>query len=137
MPAKPGTRRESTHPASAAKAITTGNGTAKTAIARAAARLEAAGITTTVPAEEHWTIDWSTELPQEWAEDLLYAVRFCPEQVTTIGARRYRGEHGILFWDTDPEGPVFRRSTGACAEGRSLVWLLPAEFFPDSVAQTR
>lgn len=102
---------------------------------RAAARLEAAGITTTVPAEEHWTIDWSTELPQEWAEDLLYAVRFCPEQVTTIGARRYRGEHGILSWDTVPEGPVFRRSTGACDEGRSLVWLLPAKFVPDPTEQ--
>lgn len=75
-----------------------------------------------VPTTE-WSIEWRSDLPGTWAEDLLYASLFAPEDVAWIGARAYDGEHGILHWATEPSGPVFRREGAEGSQG--LVWLLP------------
>lgn len=100
---------------------------------RVLVQLEEAGIDTSAPTGEHWITDWSSGLPPTWAEDLLYATRFCPEEVSVIGARRHRGEASILSWDAPPEAPAFFRRTGPGPNGRTLVWLLPAESFPSAV----
>lgn len=86
--------------------------------------LAGAGVHVSHEVTQTWAASWtSDDVPATWAEDLMHAVRFAPDEVTRIGARQGDHELAQIEWDTPTLGPVFERQ----GKGRTLVWLRPAD----------
>lgn len=98
--------------------------TASSADDAALATLTAHGIPVADSPETLWTARWDEAATTTWAEDLMHAARFAPEDVSRIGARTgTQRERGMITWDGATQGPVFLRQTEDTA--RTLIWLLP------------
>lgn len=107
---------EQTHPPAAV--------TASSADDAALAILSAHGIPITDSPVTRWIAQWDEIESPTWAEDLMHAARFAPEDVSHIGARTGTPrERGLITWDGATRGPVFSRKTETA--GRTLIWLLP------------
>lgn len=85
--------------------------------------LEAAGIGCVEQVRTPWAARWEQGRPQTWAEDLLHAAEFVPQDVTRIGARRAADEEpGLMSW-REPGLPVAFFRPGR-EDGRAISWLL-------------
>lgn len=92
----------------------------------ALATLSAHGIPVTESPVSRWASQWNEIESPTWAEDLMHAARFAPEDVSQIGARTGTSrERGLITWDGATHGPVFSRETES--PGRTLIWLLPVQ----------
>ncbi|MBD2765032.1 glycosyltransferase [Kocuria sp. cx-455] len=107
---------EQTHPPTGVSALLADDAALATLIAR--------GIPVTDSPVTQWTARWEEVATPTWAEDLMYAARFAPDDVSRIGARTgTRHERGLITWDGATRGPVFSREMQDT--GRTLIWLLP------------
>lgn len=89
----------------------------------ALATLSAHGIAVLDSPATPWVARWEEGVTATWAEDLMYAARFAPEDVSRIGARTgTEYEQGLVTWEGDVRGPVFTRVSEFA--GRTLIWLL-------------
>lgn len=90
----------------------------------ALATLSAHGIPVTDSPVTRWSSQWNEIGSPTWAEDLMHAARFAPEDVSQIGARTGTSrERGLITWHGATHGPVYYRETERT--GRTLIWLLP------------
>lgn len=89
----------------------------------AVALLEAAGIDRTDHVATQWAAHWQSGAPQTWAEDMIHAAEFVPEDVTRIGGRTPGAtEPGLMTWQ-EPQLPVVLFRAGRDG-GRSISWLM-------------
>lgn len=89
----------------------------------AMATLNARGIPVLDTPAAAWVARWDDDATPTWAEDLMHAARFVPEDVSHIGGRTgSQHERGLMTWDGDVSGPVFSRASDVV--GRTLIWLL-------------